>query len=530
MEKNQYVLSKLTRLTSLIYLVGVLTCAYIAYNMISKVMLEQNQNMLEGALQSRATAVEDYFSINQEQVGYLAQNEMIVRALKEFSNAYTNLETDLAIDVSLGSPAYNELISYYTNDYQNHFTNYSELPSDFNSIEGYLPTSNSGRLAQWVYMVRNPSPIGFKNELFMSSFLSEYEESHREFHPKFNEFLEAFHFYDIFLLDTTGDLIYSTFKEIDFGTNFLIGPHASSGLGRAYRGALAANYQSVTMTDFENYLPSYLEPAAFLSAPVFDGGEKIGAVVFQLDPNKINALVSDLHGLGSTGEAYIVGEDLLMRSDSRFSINSTILRQEVATVPAVNSTKGLSGSMMGMDYRGIEVLSHYRPLKISGLNWGVIAEVDKAVIMAPALKLAWYTIGIFVTTLALIALISFATLNLCIIRPLVELLLTAKKFRDGDYTARVYLTAKDEFAILGESHNKMAESIQNHIGHLKSALDEVKELRGLLPICSSCKSIRGDDGYFRSIESYLVGRSNIEFTHTVCLECMPRLYPELSDS
>lgn len=64
------------------------------------------------------------------------------------------------------------------------------------------------------------------------------------------------------------------------------------------------------------------------------------------------------------------------------------------------------------------------------------------------------------------------------------------------------------------------------IEELRKALARVKQLSGLLPICSACKRIRDDEGYWNQIESYLRERAEVEFTHGICPDCMQRLYPE----
>jgi len=62
---------------------------------------------------------------------------------------------------------------------------------------------------------------------------------------------------------------------------------------------------------------------------------------------------------------------------------------------------------------------------------------------------------------------------------------------------------------------------------LQKALSEVKTLRGFLPICSSCKKIRDDKGYWNQIESYIEARSEAEFSHGICPDCQKKLYPDL---
>ena len=63
---------------------------------------------------------------------------------------------------------------------------------------------------------------------------------------------------------------------------------------------------------------------------------------------------------------------------------------------------------------------------------------------------------------------------------------------------------------------------------LQQALEEVRTLRGILPICSFCKTIRNDDGYYEQIESYIHKHSDVDFSHTVCPGCMKEHYPDFS--
>jgi hypothetical protein len=63
---------------------------------------------------------------------------------------------------------------------------------------------------------------------------------------------------------------------------------------------------------------------------------------------------------------------------------------------------------------------------------------------------------------------------------------------------------------------------------LKEALANIKALKGMLPICSSCKKIRDDKGYWSQIEAYISEHSEAEFTHGICPDCARKLYPEYS--
>ncbi len=62
---------------------------------------------------------------------------------------------------------------------------------------------------------------------------------------------------------------------------------------------------------------------------------------------------------------------------------------------------------------------------------------------------------------------------------------------------------------------------------LEEAIKEVKTLKGIIPICCSCKNIRDDKGYWNQIESYLKEHSDADFSHSICPKCAKKLYPEL---
>jgi len=65
--------------------------------------------------------------------------------------------------------------------------------------------------------------------------------------------------------------------------------------------------------------------------------------------------------------------------------------------------------------------------------------------------------------------------------------------------------------------------------NLQEALDNIKTLSGLLPICSNCKKIRDDKGYWNQIESYIRDHSEAEFSHGICPECAKKYYPDYID-
>ena len=77
-------------------------------------------------------------------------------------------------------------------------------------------------------------------------------------------------------------------------------------------------------------------------------------------------------------------------------------------------------------------------------------------------------------------------------------------------------------------HSQLEVTVRERTAELYKALSDVKKLSGLLPICASCKKIRDDRGYWNQIEEYIRDHSEAEFTHSICEECVGKLYPEFA--
>lgn len=85
-------------------------------------------------------------------------------------------------------------------------------------------------------------------------------------------------------------------------------------------------------------------------------------------------------------------------------------------------------------------------------------------------------------------------------------------------------------AILGLQRKKTEQQRILILLEREKALDEIRILRGFLPICAACKKIRDDQGYWTQIESYITTHSEAEFTHSICPECTKKLYPDYHEA
>jgi hypothetical protein len=82
-------------------------------------------------------------------------------------------------------------------------------------------------------------------------------------------------------------------------------------------------------------------------------------------------------------------------------------------------------------------------------------------------------------------------------------------------------------AVMDIRERKRAEEERERlIAELQEALAKIKTLRGLIPICASCKNVRDDQGYWQQVEVYIRDHSEAEFSHGLCPDCARQLYPE----
>jgi sigma-B regulation protein RsbU (phosphoserine phosphatase) len=94
-----------------------------------------------------------------------------------------------------------------------------------------------------------------------------------------------------------------------------------------------------------------------------------------------------------------------------------------------------------------------------------------------------------------------------------------KPFDAGELRARVEV---------GRRMVEIQDTLAAKVEELHLALDHIKTLRGIVPICASCKKIRDDKGYWNQVEVYVRDHTEARFSHGICPECMKRLYPEFT--
>jgi len=442
---------------------------------------------LNSVLSAKKGHIESYLgSINKLLVS-LAESELTQSAIVEFSHNFYTLKDENNIDLEAAKKS---LMEHYKTKYLN-FVKYS-LPNvrQKKPVIDYLPKDENGLIAQYIFIDKNPSKVGEKNNMTSNKdYPSTYMSSHSKYHDSYNSVLKNFSLYDIFMVDLKGNIVYTVFKEKDFATNLKSGIYSDTGIANVYKKALHLKKGEMAFDDFSPYEPSYYLPAAFIATPVFVGSELKGTLIFQMPIEVIDNIMSfngkyKEAGLGKSGEVYLVGKDFKMRNDSRFvkDIQDPIVKKagttiglfEVKTDSTKSALENKSGSWIIPDYRGIRVLSSYAPINIYDEKWAIIAEIDETEGLAYAYSIR-NSIIIISAIVILIFLIMFTfIIKTSIVKPLNTLIKTTKDLSsgDGDLTKRLPDNSKDEIGTVSRYMNTFIEKVQHTITNvIKSSED-----------------------------------------------------------
>ncbi|MDH5179587.1 MAG: cache domain-containing protein, partial [Gammaproteobacteria bacterium] len=481
-------------------LLAILSVSIISYEVSDAAMESEAFNKLTAVREIKATQIEDYFAQIRNQVSTFSESQTIVQAMRDFKRSFHTIKSDLKITDITGSKA--KVTGFYNKEF---LPRYKDKTGKIASAGEFVPEDEKSLIFQSMYIAQNPNPVGSKHQLDRATDKSDYSRFHAEYHPIIRNYLEKFGYYDIFLIDhNTGHIVYSVFKEVDYATSLKTGPYRNTNLAEVFRQAANANSkQFIKLIDFKPYSPSYDAPASFIASPIYEHGRKIGVLVFQMPVDKIsNVMTSNKKwkdiGLGDSGESYIVGDDYLLRSQSRFlledkagyfklmaevGLDKSTIAQMTAQETAIGlqpvKTKGSKAALAGKthaeifnDYRNVPVLSAYRPLNIEDMKWVIMSEIDEAEAFAAIDEMRNMITITALIVLSIVAFIAILFSKLVISRPLNQMLAAADDLRmgDGDLTQRLPDFGADELGQTARSFNGFVEKIQNVMLEVKTAV------------------------------------------------------------
>jgi PAS domain S-box-containing protein len=328
-------------------------------------------------------------------------------------------------------------------------------------------------------------------------------------------FTKLYEYYDVFLIDLEGNILFTVAGETDLGTNILHGPTPDSHLATACRKTIETGRPA--FSDLEHYAPSNEAIVGFLASVIVgDDGEKIGVFAIEITPEQIEHVVRGAGHNDDFVESYLVGhssdrsgvtlrtaisEDVSTANESRSSNNSPdYLRRRIDTertrrwmkerdsgdsafatfhahTSRVANTDGSVSDddvLVYTDSKGRRVLGAHRAVSVAGVDWAVVAEIPESVAFASAHHLRTLVVGLVVMTGVMAAIIAILVTRR-VVQPIVRLSVAADRVAQGDVTQRIDTNATNEIGVLCQSFNTMVSNLSETIGelsNLRSAVDE----------------------------------------------------------
>ncbi|MFN8071272.1 MAG: adenylate/guanylate cyclase domain-containing protein [Mycobacterium sp.] len=500
--------SKLLIMLLTVSVLSVLVAGLIGYISGTNSLRNAEYQRLTQLRESRAREVTAFYTGLSNAATVLTHSNAAITAMKDFTAAFAELQK-----TPLPPGAKEAVDKYYTEVFDPELEKHSGQ-----KVDGalYRPTSNAQTYLQSLYTVPAKGDFGASAKIMNAGDPSAWTKSNERYQPFFSDFASRFPFDDAMLIDTDGNVVYSTLKQTDLGANINSGPFKTTKLAEGFRKTMqATSVDQVVLTDFEDYAPAYGLPTPWILTPIGDGGGIYGVLAMQLSSEALDNVMTgdrgwERDGLGKTGETYLVGPDSLMRSVSRLLLEDPgrfareaaehgtpedIVKQELASEDTVllqsmgdstsvsEALSGNTGVRTGDNYlgRNVKVLSAYGPLNLPGLRYAIIARIHENEALAPVSRFARniaLSTGAIVLVVCLLALLFARILT----RPVKQLAAAVERVKGGELGIRVPVTSRDEIGELASSFNDLSASLQTKQELIDAQREENDELlKTLMP-------------------------------------------------
>ena len=477
--------------------------------------------------ESFSEVISRFFADHRRGIATQAESQTFRYAASELSAGYQELIDDLE---DAGLPVDDALITSLREQlqsaYQKYFASMSALDISKGALAQITDLSREGVIVQYVCILNNPAKfaVGDANESPRETNRAEslgskirnafskttYARAVERYQPSIEAVVGRNRYNDLLFIDNRGDVVYSFGKSWDLGTNVLSGWLANTSLKKVFVGAWYGPSGSgnsrepdhVMVTDMEDYPAKNNRPVMFLGCAISDRlGEQQGVLVHEIDSSQLTSIITfDEHwtqvGLGKSGEAYIVGPDRRLRTESRFlkdlppeqtipgydenglpdgrtSILAFPLRNQAVDQLFSGKADGM-GEVTFVDERGRESLGVFGMLPLPEVNWGLVIRIDSDEAFKPAQDLARLVAvgGLVILVFAIGGIILFSHF---LLGPIGQLVATAEKIGGGDLSARAPVMTSDEVGFLASRFNTMVDQVVAGTNQIRKILETVNE-------------------------------------------------------
>jgi len=287
--------------------------------------------------------------------------------------------------------------------------------------------------------------------------------------------------YDLFLVDTEGNILYSVAKEDDLGRNLRNGKYSTSKFSKSFEDTLQDG--KVHFSDLERYSPSGSNVYGFLTAPIIsEEGENLGVFAVQIKYDRISAQFNTINSEDNGIFHYILGsEDLKLRTpikdptevlSRRISTRQTDLYQaehfhhEIdAHFEGIQSYRGPNGQM---------VIGEHHPIELIGVKWVLISEIDKDIALASSYALAYKTFFIALISIAIVFISAFYAARR-ITKPIQALAEASQAISSGQSRKPVSVDEENEIGQFAYAFNNMIKELTHNEHAIMQRSKEAQE-------------------------------------------------------
>ncbi len=330
------------------------------------------------------------------------------------------------------------------------------LSSMFNDLK-----DEAQPILQKAYIGNNPNPAGQRDLLDRAEGNELYHSEHAKFHKSFRSLMIQNGFYDVFLINRDGDVVYTVYKEMDFAENLETGIYAKSNLADVYRKAMDGKAGEVFLSDFERYAPSAGVFAMFMATPIVsDMGVTVGVLAIQLPEKVISNIVLTGKTIGASTELYVLTEDGKSLIPSRFE-------GHFETGATLKSLPHIVGGFEASETSQRDVLLqsgkigsvHTLLFQQGGTSWLLVAERDRQDILAGFYDQLWWQILLSAACLGVVAAFGIF-ISRSFAGPITKMNISIQQVASGTYDQQVPFTEqKDEIGTIAGSIDGMRQAL-----------------------------------------------------------------------
>ena len=322
-------------------------------------------------------------------------------------------------------------------------------------------------------------------EKFVTS--SYWHEETQNLRHEFNIILKENDYYNFIFVDDSGNVLFSAKNESILGQNIFNGSLRTSLLSKTARKSLEDG--KALFSDLEVFQPSYDIISGFFIKPIFNSNnQKVGVIALQIAIDGLNKMIQQEADYGETGKAFIIGEDLLLRTTTRFGNKSDILKKKVSN-KKTNEWKNyllhkgdldylishdlLSNKVLNYDDDGdgkyvMGIFRYVDELEPLGVNWALFEEIDHEEAFVYVRRLSDIAKISFLITLLIVFFISILVTR-WFVNPIKQLSSWGKEVEIGKLASKKIKAPDNEIGDMRNTFSSLVNTLTSYANVAKLA-------------------------------------------------------------